>query len=415
MLKGSHAPRGRHMHGKPMLRRHASKSLIMVMLAIGTACQKKEPPPPPPPEIPVVSPIQRDQPILLEAIGETMGSVDIPIRARVEGYLEGLFFEEGRPVEKDQLLYTIDPQPFEAAVVEASGQLAEARTMLAKAKSDLDRIRPLAEMKAVSEQDLDGAVAEYEAAIGAVQAAEARVEQKEIELGYTRIHAPIDGRIGLSAAKVGEFVGRAPNPVILNYVSQTDPVRVRFSIDERQYLEFARKFIELRTETVDVEELRAARGKQTPLELILSDGTVHDQPGFIVAYDAAVNPTTGTFRMEADFPNPDNVVLAGQFARVRGVTETIEDAILVPQRAIQERQGLFSVFVVQDDETVELRPVDPGYKVDQLQIINSGLDADEQVVFEGVQRLREGMKIVPVPVQLDDEGAAVEDAPAAEG
>ena len=156
------------MHGKRMLRRHASKSLILVMLAIGTACQKKEPPPPPPPEIPVVSPIQRDQPILLEAIGETMGSVDIPIRARVEGYLEGMFFDEGWPVEKDQLLYTIDPQPFEAAVVEARGQLAEARTMLAKAKSDLDRIRPLAEMKAVSEQDLDGAVAEYEAAIGAV-------------------------------------------------------------------------------------------------------------------------------------------------------------------------------------------------------------------------------------------------------
>jgi membrane fusion protein (multidrug efflux system) len=400
-----------------MLRRHASKSLILVMLAIGTACQKKEPPPPPPPEIPVVSPIQRDQPILLEAIGETMGSVDIPIRARVEGYLEGMFFDEGWPVEKDQLLYTIDPQPFEAAVVEARGQLAEARTMLAKAKSDLDRIRPLAEMKAVSEQDLDGAVAEYEAAIGAVQAAEARVEQKEIELGYTRIHSPIDGRIGLSEAKVGEFVGRQPNPVILNYVSQANPIRVRFSIDERQYLQFARQFIELRNadDSKDIADIRAARGGQTPLELVLSDGTVHDQQGFIVAYDAAVNPTTGTFRLEADFPNPDNVVVAGQFARIRGVSETLEDAILVPQRCIQEQQGLFSVFVVTDDGTVELRPVQPGYKVDQLQVIDSGLDAGERVVFEGVQRLRDGMKIVPTPVQIDDTGAPVEDSPAAGG
>ncbi|KPK52077.1 MAG: hypothetical protein AMJ59_27240 [Gammaproteobacteria bacterium SG8_31] len=387
------------------------------MLAIGTACQKKEPPPPPPPEIPVVSPIQRDQPILLEAIGETMGSVDIPIRARVEGYLEGMFFDEGWPVEKDQLLYTIDPQPFEAAVVEARGQLAEARTMLAKAKSDLDRIRPLAEMKAVSEQDLDGAVAEYEAAIGAVQAAEARVEQKEIELGYTRIHSPIDGRIGLSEAKVGEFVGRQPNPVILNYVSQANPIRVRFSIDERQYLQFARQFIELRNadDSKDIADIRAARGGQTPLELVLSDGTVHDQQGFIVAYDAAVNPTTGTFRLEADFPNPDNVVVAGQFARIRGVSETLEDAILVPQRCIQEQQGLFSVFVVTDDGTVELRPVQPGYKVDQLQVIDSGLDAGERVVFEGVQRLRDGMKIVPTPVQIDDTGAPVEDSPAAGG
>lgn len=405
------------MHGKRMLRRHASKSLILVMLAIGTACQKKEPPPPPPPEIPVVSPIQRDQPILLEAIGETMGSVDIPIRARVEGYLEGMFFDEGWPVEKDQLLYTIDPQPFEAAVVEARGQLAEARTMLAKAKSDLDRIRPLAEMKAVSEQDLDGAVAEYEAAIGAVQAAEARVEQKEIELGYTRIHSPIDGRIGLSEAKVGEFVGKPPNPVILNYVSQANPIRVRFSIDERQYLQFARQFIELRNadDSKDIADIRAARGGQTPLELVLSDGTVHDQQGFIVAYDAAVNPTTGTFRLEADFPNPDNVVVAGQFARIRGVSETLEDAILVPQRCIQEQQGLFSVFVVTDDGTVELRPVQPGYKVDQLQVIDSGLDAGERVVFEGVQRLRDGMKIVPTPVQIDDTGAPVEDSPAAGG
>jgi membrane fusion protein (multidrug efflux system) len=387
------------------------------MLAIGTACQKKEPPPPPPPEIPVVSPIQRDQPILLEAIGETMGSVDIPIRARVEGYLEGMFFDEGWPVEKDQLLYTIDPQPFEAAVVEARGQLAEARTMLAKAKSDLDRIRPLAEMKAVSEQDLDGAVAEYEAAIGAVQAAEARVEQKEIELGYTRIHSPIHGRIGLSEAKVGEFVGRQPNPVILNYVSQANPIRVRFSIDERQYLQFARQFIELRNadDSKDIADIRAARGGQTPLELVLSDGTVHDQQGFIVAYDAAVNPTTGTFRLEADFPNPDNVVVAGQFARIRGVSETLEDAILVPQRCIQEQQGLFSVFVVTDDGTVELRPVQPGYKVDQLQVIDSGLDAGERVVFEGVQRLRDGMKIVPTPVQIDDTGAPVEDSPAAGG
>ncbi len=381
--------------------------------ALVTACQKKEPPPPPPPEIPVVSPIQRDQPILLEAIGETMGSVDIPIRARVDGYLEGLFFEEGRPVEKDQLLYTIDPQPFEAAVVEAKGQLAEARTMLAKAKSDLDRIRPLAEMKAVSAQDLDGAVAEYEAAIGAVQAAEARVEQQEIELGYTRIRAPIDGRIGLSEAKVGEFVGKPPNPVILNYVSQTDPIRVRFSIDERQYLQFARKFIELRTEVGHEEAVRTTQRDQTPLQLILSDGTVHEQEGFIVAYDAAVNPTTGTFRLEADFPNPDNVVLAGQFARVRGVAETVPNAILVPQRCILEQQGLFSVYVVREDDTVELRAVEPGSKVDQLQIIQSGLDADERIVFEGVQRLRDGMKIVPTLVELDDRGAPIEDAPAA--
>ena len=386
----------------------APASLLLLMAVLSTACGKSEPPPPPTLDIPVITPVQRDQPIVLEMVGETMGSVDIPIRARVEGFLEGMFFEEGWPVKKEQLLYTIDPQPFEAAVVEAKGYLAEAKTMLAKAKSDLDRIRPLAEMKAVSQQDLDGAVAEHEAAIGAVQAAEARVEQAEIELGYTQIRSPIDGRIGISAAKVGEFVGRMPNPVILNYVSQADPIRVRFSIDERQYLQFARQFIELKADLTNVDEIRAARGGQTPLDLILADGKIHDHTGRIVAYDVSVNPTTGTFRMEADFPNPDNVVVAGQFARVRGVVETVRDALLVPQRCIQEQQGLFSVFVVKDDGTVELRPVTPGYKVGQLQVIDTGLEPGEQVVFEGVQRLRDGMRIAPTPVEIDDKGAPIE-------
>jgi membrane fusion protein (multidrug efflux system) len=390
---------------------HARPALLPAVLSTALlACGEQAPPPPPPPEIPVVEVMQRDQPIVLEMVGETMGSVDIPIRARVEGYLEGMFFNEGWPVEKGQLLYTIDPQPFEAAVVEAQGHLAEATTMLSKAKSDLERIRPLAEMKAVSQQDLDGAVAQYEAATGSVQAAEARLEQAEIELGYTRIHSPIEGRIGISAAKVGEFVGREPNPVILNYVSQADPIRVRFSIDEREYLRFAREFAALRADVGNIETLRAARAdRDEQLQLVLADGTVHDQTGRIVAYDAAVNPATGTFRLEADFPNPDNLVVAGQFARVRGVIETQEDALLIPQRCIQEQQGLFSVFVVRDDDTVELRQVVPGYKTDQLQIIESGLKPGERVVFEGIQRLRDGAPIVPVTVRLDEKGAALEE------
>lgn len=392
----------------------AALATVVTACALG-ACAPSEPPAPPPPEIPVVEVIVRDQPIVLEMVGETMGSVDIPIRARVEGFLDGMFFEEGRSVEKDQLLYTIDPQPFEAAVVEARGYLAESTTMLAKAKSDLARIRPLAEMKAVSQQDLDSAVAEFEAAIGSVQAARARVEQAEIELSYTKILAPIDGRIGISEAKVGEFVGRSPNPVILNYVSQADPIRVRYSIDERQYLRFARRFAGLRAEVGEPEARRQEKREGARLEMILADGTIHDQLGHIVAFDAGVNPTTGTFRMEADFANPDRIVIAGQFARVRGVIDTIPDAILVPQRTIQEQQGQFSVFVVKDDNTVTLRPVVPGYKIDELQVIESGLKAGERVVFEGLQRLRDGASIVPDPVTIDDKGAPVSQAPAAEG
>jgi len=392
----------------------AALATVVTAWALG-ACAPSEPPAPPLPEIPVVEVIQRDQPIVLEMVGETMGSVDIPIRARVEGFLDGMFFEEGRRVEKDQLLYVIDPQPFEAAVVEARGYLAESTTMLAKAKADLGRIRPLAEMKAVSQQDLDGAVAEYEAAVGAVQASQARVAQAEIELSYTKILAPIEGRIGISEAKVGEFVGRSPNPVILNYVSQADPIRVRFSIDERQFLRFSRRFALLRSEEGEAAMRRAQEDDDGGLEMILADGTIHGERGHIVAYDAAVNPSTGTFRLEADFANPGSIVIAGQFARVRGIIDTQQDAILVPQRTIQEQQGQFSVFVVNDDNTVALRPVVPGYKVDQLQVIESGLGPGDRVVFEGLQRLRDGATVDPELIRVDEQGARVGQTSAAGG
>ena len=280
--------------------------------------------------------------------------------------------------------------------MEAKGRLAEAQTMLAKARADLDRIRPLAEMRAVSQQDLDAAVAQYEAATGSVQASEAQLEQADIELGYTRIHSPIDGRIGLTQAKVGEFVGRSPNPVVLNFVSQTDPIRVRFAIDERRYLRFARQLRDVTHEGVP-----AGVG----LELILADGVLHEYVGNIVGTGAAVNPTTGTFTLEADFPNPDNIVVAGQFARVRAVVETRRDALLIPQRCVSELQGNFRVFAVTRNGRVELREVQPGPTIGRLQIIESGLEAGERVALDAAL-LKDGMKVVGSVAELDDAGAA---------
>jgi membrane fusion protein (multidrug efflux system) len=362
----------------------------MLLLLTSAGCDKSEAPPPLVLDIPVVPVTQKDVPIPITLVGSTRGSVDIPIRARVEGFLEGMDFREGREVDEGQLLYTIDPRPFEAKVVEAKGRLAEATTMLAKAKSDLGRIRPLAEMKAVSQQDLDSAVAEYEAAQGALQAAEAQLEQANIELSYTRIHSPIDGRIGISEAKVGEFVGKDPNPVVLNYVSQADPIRVRFSVNERVYLAGARRFAEMRE--ADESELEKRRG----LELILADGSVHGHLGHVVAYDAAVNPTTGTFTMEADFPNPGGIVLAGQFARVRGVLETRKDALLVPQRAVSELQGNYRVFVISSENMVQLRDVQPGPRIDDMWLIEQGLEPGERVAVEGLLRLQNGMTVNPI-------------------
>ena len=329
--------------GPPIDRAGPALLGILSSLAFQVSCGSSEPPVMPPLEIAVVEVVQRDQPISMDMVGETRGSSDIPIRARVEGVVTGMHFTEGRSVDEGQLLYTIDPDPFNMEVVEAEGSRAEVKTRLAKAKADLDRVRPLAEMNAVSQADLDGAVAQFDAALGALKSARARVRQAEIRLGYTRIHAPISGRIGISTARVGEFVGIAPNPVVLNFVSQTDPIRVRFSIDERTYLSLARRLRELQRETGKTS--RAGSG----LQLTLADGTIHPFRGRVVAADAAVDPKTGTFTFEADFANSDAVVLAGQFARVRAVAEIREGALLVPSRSISELQGNFRVFVVDDD------------------------------------------------------------------
>lgn len=337
-------------------------------------------------QVTVLEIVPRTVPLYIEQVGQTRGSIDIPIRARVDGFLQEMHFLEGRPVTKDQLLYVIDPQPFEARLVEAEGRLAQSETSLAKSKSDLDRIRPLAEMDAVSQQDLDGAVAQYEAAIGAVQASRAQVEQAEIELSYTRIKAPVNGLIGITQAKVGEYVS---NSTVLNFLSQAHPIRVRFSINEREYLRFRRELGNTMQELDD-----EAAGDEV-LELILSDGTVHDHKGYIVNFNAAIDPTTGTLTLEADFPNPDRLILPGQFARIRGVVEERENAVVVPQRAVMETQGLFRVAVVADDGTVELRQVEMGPRIDNEWLVDSGLEAGERIALDGLQRMRTGIVVVP--------------------
>ena len=326
-------------------------------------------------------------------IGQTHGSRDIPIRARVDGTLESMHFEEGRNVNKDQLLYTIDTRPFDAKVVEAEGGVSEAFTALTKAKSDLERIEPLAKMNAVSQQDLDSAHAQYDAAQSGLQVANARLEQANIELGYTKIYAPISGRIGLTNAEIGEYVGKEPNPVILNYVSQTDPIRVRFSVNERDYLRFARTLIGKTDRQNQIDERN-----QQPLRLILADGTEYDYPGRVRSYEAAINPTTGTLTLEADFPNPDNLIIAGQFARLIGVVEVRNDAILVPQKAVTELQGNFQVMVIDSEGTVNIRKVTLGPNYENMVIVENGLEPNEQVAVEGMLKLRSGMKVKPVLV-----------------
>ncbi|MCZ6517914.1 MAG: efflux RND transporter periplasmic adaptor subunit [Gammaproteobacteria bacterium] len=339
----------------------------------------------------VVDSERRDVPLTIEMVGTTLGAQDVPIRARVEGFLETMNFREGRFVKKGDLLYTIDAQPFQAKLVEAQSNLAGAQTRLAKAEADLGRIRPLAEMDAVSQQQLDAAVAQDAAARAGVRAVEAQVKLAEIELSYTRISAPIDGLIGLSKAKPGEFVGREPNPVVLNTLSDIDPIRVRFSISEREYLILARHYLETRDGTSRVEE------NPPDLELILADGTLHEHPGTATAAAQSINAETGTYSVDATFPNPKGLLLPGQFARVRAPYRTLEDVVVVPKKSLVELQGRYQLYVVTTDNTVEVRAVTLGPATGSDVVIETGLDEGESVIVEGTQKVRVGMVVNPRP------------------
>ena len=339
---------------------------------------------------------QRDVPLSIDMVGSTLGTKDVPIRARVEGFLESMDFIEGTFVEAGDLLYTIDAQPFQAKLVAAQSQLAAAQTMLAKSVSDLARIKPLAEMKAVSEQDLDGAVAQEAAARANVRASEAGVELAEIEKSYTRIMAPINGLIGLTKAKPGEFVGRDPNPVVLNLVSDIDPIRVRFSISEREYLIMARTYM-AEHDTIARDDAKQRSERPSNLKLILADGSVHTHNGMVVAASQSIDQETGTYTMEASFSNPRKLILPGQFARVRAPYQTLENVIVIPRKAISELQGLFRVYVVDAAGQVSVKEITLGPKTGDDVVVESGLDAGETVIVEGIQKVRPGMTVEPVP------------------
>jgi membrane fusion protein (multidrug efflux system) len=271
--------------------------------------------------------------------------------------------------------------------------VAEAKTALVKAESDLNRIRPLAEAKAVSESDLDSAVAMYEASIAGVDAAEANLRAAKIQLSYTKIHAPISGLIGMTKAKVGDFVGREPNPVILNVVSSIDTVLVQFFITENQYLYAARRFGPQR-------DLADEDSEKADLELILSDGSLYAHKGVFDFADRGVDPTTGALMVQASFPNPDELLRPGQFAKVRGIVAVVEDGILVPQRCVTELQGTYSVYVVDDSDQARRREVRAGPKIEAFWLILEGLEPRERVVYEGLQKVRDGALVNPIPQEI---------------
>ena len=355
---------------------------LMLASVLTIACKgdQAKAAPPAAPQVLVTSVERRDVPIVIELVGQTKGSQDVEIRARVEGYLDDVAFQEGTMVKKGQLLYRIDPKPFQATLANAKADLATWQARYVKTQNDVKRLQPLAAKQAVSQQELDNAVSSQEAAQAQVQAQNATVDKAQLDLGYTAVVAPITGLAGTTLVRSGALVGRGES-TLLTTVSVVDPILFTAGISEAEYLRLGRR----------ADELRKQRGGQSvPVDLVLADGTVHPDKGRLDAIERAVDTTTGTLSLQFRFPNPNGLIRPGQYGRVRFVLETQKDAMLVPQRAVQELQSLYNVTVVGPDNKLVVKTVNVGPRVGSLWVVEKGLEPGDRVVVEGAQRLKPG-------------------------
>ena len=353
------------------------------------------------PDVQVEAVQQQDVPIVGEWIGTLDGLVNADVRAQVSGYLLKQNYQEGGLVKKGQLLFQIDPRPFHAVLDQAEGQLAQAKAQLANAEAvqgrtelDVKRYTPLAKEQAATQQDLDNAIQNNLAALAGVETAkaqiktsEAAVETSRINLNFTRLVSPIDGIAGQAQLQVGALVNPASGAV--TSVSTVDPIKVYFTIGEPQYLAWRKRF--------PTEQSRLAADKSLRLQLILADGSIYAHDGSFYFADRQVNESTGAIRIAGLFPNPNNVLKPGGYARVRAVVQVQHDALLVPQRAVSELQGGYQVAVVDNDNKVSIRPVSVGPQVDTRWVIASGLNPGERIVAEGVQKVHTGVRVNPKP------------------
>jgi len=360
------------------------------------------------PDVEVVQVEQKDVPIYGEWIGTLDGFTNADVRAQVTGYLMRQGYQEGAFVKKGQLLFQIDPRPFQAALDQAAGQLAQAKASLANARAvqgrtqlDVERYTPLAKEQAASQQDLDNSVQNNLAAKATVATAEAQIktaeaalETAQINLDFTRLIAPIDGIAGQAQLQVGALVNPSTGPV--TSVSDVDPIKVYFTVSESEYLEWNKRF--------PTESSREAAGKQLRLQLILANGSTYPRDGTFYFADRQVNQSTGAIRIAGLFPNPGNILRPGGYGRVRTAVRVQKDAVLVPQRAVSELQGAYQVAVVDAQNKVSIRTVQVGDRVGTQWIVADGLKPGERVVAEGVQKVRPGMLVNPKPFAVEAKG-----------
>lgn len=360
------------------------------------------------PDVDVVEVEQKDVPIFGEWIGTLDGFTNADVRAQVTGYILRQGYQEGAFVKKGQLLFEIDPRPFQAALDQAEGQLAQARAQLANAEAvqgrtqlDVERYTPLAKEQAASQQDLDNAVQNNLAAKASVatagaqiKTAEAAVETARINLDFTRLIAPIEGIAGQAQLQVGALVNLGSGPV--TSVSTVDPIKVYFTVGEPQYLAWRKRF--------PTETTRLEADKNLRLELILADGSTYAHEGTFYFADRQVNESTGAIRIAGLFPNPGSVLRPGGYGKVRAVIRVQHDALLVPQRAVSELQGGYQVAAVDDKNKVSIRTVKVGDRVGSQWIIADGVKPGERVIAEGVQKARAGMQVNPKPFAVEPTG-----------
>ncbi len=359
--------------------------LAVPFIFLLSSCEKKAAPVINPLEVSVTEVLQQDVRLESEYTGQTYGQSDIQINPRVDGVILSLNFKEGNLVNKGQLLYTIDPLPFKAKVSEAEAKLAEAQADLAKAKSDLDMVEPLAKINAVSQRELVAAKAAYEAARAKINASEATLENAKIQLGYCKITAPISGLIGISKVRVGDYVQPGPASV-LNTISDLGDMRVRFTLSEQEYLRIYKEV------TSENSQLKGA-GKSIKLQL--SDGSIYPHIGQLSFADRQIDPLTGAMTFEAAFPNPDKLLRPGQYVKVIVVTDVRPAALVIPQRAVIEMQGIYQVYVLGDSNKVQLQIIKAGPTFEDAYVVEDGLAAGNKIAFGGTSLLRNGSVITP--------------------
>ena len=380
--------------------RNLAKGLMAgCLLILISSCKEEEKKTEVSPEVNVVVAGKDNIPVYNEYVGEVYGLSDVNIDPRVQGWITGIYFKEGSLVQKGSLLYTIDDQPFLNSVDAAKAEVARTQTLMENKRSELDRVKPLAEMNALSQRDLDDAKASYAAAQNEVQIATSRLANAQIELGYTRITAPITGIIGISKVQIGDYVKQISAGNGINAISSLGDVRVRFPISENDYLNFQREY---------KKDPKSNNFRDVPVELILGDGTVFGEKGNLQLTNRQIDPNTGSILIQALFKNSSGILRPGQYVKVRFRSGEFKNAILIPQQSVNQLQNVFQVFLLTDSNKLKPTLIKVGSRVGSNWIVTDGIKEGDKIVIVGSTFLNPTMVVKPVMLKWNYDSTSKE-------